>query len=246
MRLILLDSLKYCLTKVGARLSPNALIQIQAFVNYLRVGRWMRDHGFSPRSRVHTKIAVWQAIIDRVRSEKVLYLEFGVAKGFSIRHWSGRLQHPAAMFHGFDSFEGLPEETGPWKKGQFAAGGRVPDIQDSRVRFFKGWFDQTLPSYSLPPHDVLVINLDADLHSSTIFVLRCLRPYIKKGTFIYFDEMNHVEHEPRAFNEFLEETGLKFQLISADYTLAYVAFECIEAPNIERKPALVGSSSARS
>ena len=61
------------------------------------------------------------------------------------------------MFHGFDSFEGLPERGGLWGKGQFDASGRVPAIHDSRVSFFKGWFHQVLPNYHLPPHDVLVI-----------------------------------------------------------------------------------------
>ena len=39
----------------------------------------------------------------------------------------------------------------------------MPVINDPRVKFFKGWFDQTLTTYSVLPHDVLVVNLDADL-----------------------------------------------------------------------------------
>ncbi|MDH4188472.1 MAG: TylF/MycF family methyltransferase [Nitrospira sp.] len=134
---------------------------------------------------------------------------------------------PGAILHGFDSFEGLPEESGPWTKGQFGTNGRIPHTEDPRVRFFKGWFNEVLPTYSLPPHEVLVINMDADLYSSTIFVLRQLRPNIKQGTLIYFDEMNHPEHEPRAFDEFIAESGLKFRVVSADKTLAFVMFECI-------------------
>ncbi len=80
----------------------------------------------------------------------------------------------------------------PWYKGQFDASGRVPITDDPRVRFFKGWFTQVLPRYYLRAHDVLVINMDADLYSSTIYVLNYLRPHIKPGTLIYFDEMNHV------------------------------------------------------
>ena len=70
-----------------------------------------------------------------------------------------------------------------------------------------------------------MVNLDADLYSSTIFVLRTLRPHLKSGTYVFFDEMNHVDHEPRAFDEFVAESGLKFRPICADRTLAYVAFE---------------------
>jgi hypothetical protein len=83
--------------------------------------------------------------------------------------------------------------------------------------------------------------MDADIYSSTLYVLRHLRRYIVPGTFVYFDEMNHVEHEPRAFDDFVDETSLGFQSLSADKTLAFVAFECSEAgtPVPQGNPALL-------
>jgi hypothetical protein len=39
--------------------------------------------------------------------------------------------------------------------------------------------------------------------------------------------MNHVEHEPRAFDEFRTETRLTFRALCADRTLAYALFECL-------------------
>ena len=147
---------KYLLGLIGARLSNRALVQIQAFVNYLRIGRWMRDRGFLFPDRVSSREEVWAAMITKVRDQNVLYLEFGVAYGGSMQFWSRELKSPTSALHGFDSFEGLPEQAGPWYKGQFNASGRVPIIDDPRVSFFKGWFNQLLPSYCLPPHDVLV------------------------------------------------------------------------------------------
>ena len=135
------------------------------------------------------------------------------------------VKNPGSKLHGFDSFEGLPEAAGPWKKGQFSTDGKAPKIDDPRISFYVGRFDQTLPAYRPPLHDQLVVNLYADLYSSTIFVLRTLRPHLKSGTYVYFDEMNHVDHEPRAFDEFVAESGLKLCPICADRTLAYVAFE---------------------
>ena len=219
---------KYLLTVIGSRLSNRCLLQIQAPVNYLKIGRWMRDHGFSINHRVPTRQDVWAVVVNQVRNRKVLYLEFGVAWGSSIKYWSRELKNPESMLHGFDSFEGLPEEGGPWSKGEFNTMGRVPEINDPRVQFFKGWFDQVLPSYSIPAHDALVINMDADLYSSTIYVLRFLRSYIRPGTFIYFDEMIHVEHEAHAFDEFIKESGLQFRLVSTDMTMAHCCFECYE------------------
>jgi hypothetical protein len=219
--------IKFLLTLVGSRLSKHVLQQIQASLNYLRIGRWMRDHKFSFTSRVRSREHVWDTVLDRISTRKVLYLEFGVANGDSIRYWAKGLQHPETMLHGFDSFEGMPEEGGPWSKGQFDAHGRTPEIADSRVAFIKGWFDQSLPHYKLPAHELLVLNMDADLYSSTSFVLNYLAPHIKPGTFIYFDEMNHIDHEPRAFAELVSRHALKFRPVSADRTLAHVCFECV-------------------
>ena len=218
---------KWFLTVLGDRLPASWLVQVQALVNYLRLGRWLREHGLIFPRRVKCREEVWAAAVARICDRKVAYLEFGVWQGAATRFWSAALKNPASQLHGFDSFEGLPDSGGPWSKGQFDVRGAIPVIPDPRVKFFKGWFEQVLPSYVMPPHELLVINLDADLYSSTIYVLRHLRPWIKPGTFIYFDEMNHLEHEPRALEEFMNESGLRFQPVCADRTLAFVFLECI-------------------
>ena len=103
----------------------------------------------------------------------------------------------------------------------------MPQIGDPRVQFFRGWFEQTLPCYRFPAHDVLVLNFDADLYSSTIFVLNTLECAIVPGTYIYFDEFNHRSHELRAFSEFTERTGMKWSLLGATRSLAHVLFQRI-------------------
>lgn len=217
---------KQLLTFVGRVLTPGQLFRLQSTLNYLKVGQWMETHGFRFDDRVQNRQQVWAAVVEKVRDQRVLYLEFGVARGESIRFWSSALKHPESVLHGFDSFEGMPEDGGPWRKGQFSTSGQIPVIDDARVRFFKGWFDQTLPSYTVPPHDLLVLNLDADLYSSTALVLEKLRPHIRQGTHIYFDEFNLPDHEPRAFGEFIIKSGLKFVPVRADKTLTYVFFRC--------------------
>jgi hypothetical protein len=66
------------------------------------------------------------------------------------------------------------------------------------------------------------------MYTSTAYVLSHLRPYIRPGTFIYFDEMNHVEDEPKAFHEFMEASSLRFRPVCADRTLTRAFFECVE------------------
>ena len=218
--------LKQGLTALGSQLSLPILHQLEMTLNYMKVGRWMADHRFRVGRRVADRIAVMRSVADRVRDQKVLYLEFGVYKGASIRFWSQALRHPEATLHGFDSFEGLPDVFDGRPRGHFSTRGTVPHIDDPRVRFFAGWFDQVLPSYTLPPHDVLVITMDADLYASTIYVLRHLRPWITPGTYIYFDDMFSTDHEPRALHEFMHETGLEFSVVCADSSLTFVFFRC--------------------
>ena len=220
------------LTIVGSRLSLNSLWKLQMTVNYLRLGRYYVQNGFKIKRRVADRKAVFDQIIKELYNLRVLYLEFGVYKGEIIKYWINALRNSESIFIGFDSFEGLPEDfdvNGPIKKGKFNTGGKVPEITDKRVQFVKGWFDQVLPTFPpLPVLDELVIIMDADLYYSTIFVLRSLIKYIKPGTYIYFDDMSRVEHDPRAFQDFIEETGLKFELISADIRLNKVFFKCVK------------------
>jgi hypothetical protein len=181
--------------------------------------------------RAHNRREVWMPIVERVQDQKVLYLEFGVWEGASMRFWSEHLSHPGSSLHGFDSFEGLPETEGKWwSKGQFDVNGRVPVIDDPRVQFFKGWFDQTLPDYTPPEHDVLVVNIDADLYSSTICVLRHLKPHIRRGSFLYFDEFHHPESEQRALEEFMDETHLNVSVVSGTKNFVHMCFECTSPP----------------
>lgn len=224
----MIKSFKQTLTRIGARTSQARLAQLRASLNYLMIGRWMEDRGYRFDPRVPHRTDVWDRMLEIASHDKVLYLEFGVYTGIATRYWSQGLANPDSVLHGFDSFIGLPDQAGPWEEGQFDLGGSIPKIDDARVRFFKGWFDETLPTYEAPPHDRLVLNMDADLYSSTACVFKHVGPLVRPGTLIYFDEMNHVEHEPKAFDEFVRESGRRFRPVAADRTLAFVAFECVE------------------
>jgi len=220
--------LKSALTRVGARCTPAILHRLDATLTYLHVGRWMRDRGFHVDSRCVLREDVFAAIAANVADEKVLYLEFGVFEGESMRFWSRALRNPGSRLHGFDSFKGLPESwTRGHERGRFSTGGRTPEIDDARVRFFKGWFDETLRTYQPPSHDRLVINVDSDLYSSADIVLRTLEPLIVPGTYLYFDEFHDRHHELRAFEELLDRMQATFRAVAASSELQHVAFQRI-------------------
>ena len=222
------QNLKYPLTKIGERTSAKTIHYLNSALNYLEVGRWMRAHGYDLSKRLSRREQLFDIVAAKIANREVLYIEFGVGGGAATRYWSKLLRNPNSRLHGFDSFEGLPEE---WyllaPRGFCSVGGVVPVIDDPRVQFFKGWFEDTLPTYKLPPHEVLVLIMDADLYSSTRFVLNMLRDRIVPGTYIYFDEFNDRLHEMRAFDEFIGETGMRFALTGVTRTLECAFFECV-------------------
>jgi hypothetical protein len=221
------DSLKRALTNVGSACSMSALRGLDTGLNYLWVGNWARARGFKIPKRSDSREQIFEDISAKIGDREVLYLEFGVYGGTSMRQWSKLLRNPKSKLHGFDSFEGLPESWDGVGKGHFDTGGAFPAIDDQRVSFFKGWFSETLPKYSLPSHDVLFVTLDADLYSSTKTVLDFIGPHVSVGTYLYFDEFHFRDHELKAFDEFLASTKRKFDLIATDQGLSRVLFRCV-------------------
>jgi hypothetical protein len=219
--------IKYVLLRLGGLLSARTIYYLDLPLNYLELGRWMRAKGHSKIRRFVRKEELFDLIGKQIASREVLYMEFGVFEGYATRYWSKLLVNPRSKLHGFDSFEGLPENWLPdHPKGEFSTGGAIPQIDDDRVKFFKGWFEDTLPEYSFPSHEVLVLYLDADIYSATIFVLRALKDQIVPGTYIYFDEFNVRRDELRAFDEFINETGKRFSVLGATRILQHVVFRC--------------------
>ena len=217
--------IKYMLTRLGEKMSPVASARLNDVVNYLQVGSWMRQQGYNIH-RVQRKEQLFDLIAQRVGNKRVLYMELGVWQGDTMRYWSSLLTNPESRLHGFDSFEGLPEDWDlKWPKGMFSTDGKIPQIDDPRVTFFKGWFQDTLADYEPPPHDVLVINFDADLYSSTIYGLNRLKDAIVPGTYLYFDEFHDGRHEFRAFTEFRQDTGMRFELVGVTPAMQNVVFQ---------------------
>lgn len=213
---------------LGSRVPQRPVRYARTLVGWLDIGRWMREQSCYPVQTFKNRNDIFDLIGSEVADSEVLYLEFGVYQGESMRYWSDLLKNPASVLHGFDSFEGLPEHWGDGHpKGRFSTGGALPEIADNRVQFFKGWFNETLPKYSLPSHQRLVINIDADLYTSTKYVLDILGERIEIGAWLYFDEFSDWQHEFRAFREFIRDTGMRFQAIAECNGLYNIAFRRI-------------------
>lgn len=159
-----------------------------------------------------------------------LVLEFGVEKGASLALLAGTT---TGTVHGFDSFEGLPENwTGTFEeKGKFAMRGRRPRVPRN-ARLHVGWFNDTLPGFlAAYPEDASLVHIDCDIYQSTKTVFDHVGPRIKPGTVIVFDEYFNYpawrEHEYKAFQEFVRASGRRYRYIGFSAEKGHVAV-CME------------------
>jgi hypothetical protein len=155
------------------------------------------------------KFALLEDAIDQMEI-RGLYCEFGVYRGETLNFIASLV---AGEVHGFDSFEGLPED---WKqgheKGTFALEA-LPQVRPN-VRLHKGWFEDTIPAFrEQHPEQIAFLHLDADLYSSTRTVFELLGDAIVAGTVIAFDEFFNYpgwcEGEYKAFMEFCRERNVE-------------------------------------
>ncbi len=115
--------------------------------------------------------------------------------------------------------------SGAMRKNHFDTNGIAPDIDDSRCRFIKGMFQDTLDAFleQFHPKAQLVIHNDSDLYSSTLFTLVTLRFFLKTGTIIIFDEFSSPLHEMRALSDFASSHLFKYTIICHTKTFDQVA-----------------------
>lgn len=145
------------------------------------------------------------------------YLEFGVAKGTSIKWWVEQNTNESSKFFGFDTFTGLPEDWNLMKAGSMSAEGETPKLEDERVQFLKGLFQETLPGFlkGFDNSRRAVIHMDADLYTSTLFVLTSLAPFLKANDILIFDEFAVPRHEFLAFTNFVDAYRVQYEVIGS-------------------------------
>ncbi|MCF8226892.1 MAG: TylF/MycF family methyltransferase [Bacteroidales bacterium] len=147
----------------------------------------------------------------------VSYLEFGVGRGNSLRWWTGNNNHPASQFWAFDTYEGLPEKYGTYDKGVFSLDGKFPELNDERINFIKGLFQETLLS-TIPEINFksqVIVHIDSDLYSAALYTLACLYPHLKEGDYIIFDEFVVPGHEFKAYDDFIKSFYIRLEPVAA-------------------------------
>jgi len=198
------------------------LVFISSLLLYLK---WIHAHkkqaGYSDFYDIHFRYNkredLFKYLIKKENIQVIDYLEFGVANGCSFKWWTENNINTGSRFIGFDTFTGLPEDWGPFKKGDMSAGNAMPEIPGTRHQFVQGLFQQTLPGFlkTFEFKNRKVIHMDADLYTATLFVLTSIAPYLNKGDIIMFDEFNVPMHEYKAFTEFVNSFYIDYEILGA-------------------------------
>jgi O-methyltransferase len=152
-------------------------------------------------AHTHSEIvAIVSQILRTPRSISGVILEAGCFKGGSTAKLSLGAQLSGRKLLVFDSFQGLPvtseEEKPNFSKGDYE--GRLEEVQKNvrtygaieACEFFRGWFEQTLPSLAEP---VAVAFVDVDLRDSLKTCLTYIYPKLVPGGLIF----SHDGHLPQ-------------------------------------------------
>jgi O-methyltransferase len=157
------------------------------------------------------------------------YVEFGSWGGQSLKAAYDVLQitSPERQLWAFDTFLGeRPPATdeidsrpvleqyrneGPSGIGAFHEMCEKNGVPRNAYTAVEGYFDETLPRLGndRPPRDIALAYVDCNLYSSTVSVLKFLRPRLKHGMIVAFDDYwvykpAHVSGERLALHEFLQ------------------------------------------
>jgi hypothetical protein len=173
---------------------------------------------FKSAAYFQSKKELYDLLLEKVAGVNGLLLECGVYKADTLNYFAARSQ--ARTWHGFDSFEGLPEDWGGGEKGKgaFSLGGHLPAVK-ANVQLHPGWFEHTVvPFLQAQKQSVAFVHLDADLYSSTKTVLEAISPYLQPGTLLLFDEyfgqIGWREGEHKALLEWLPSCGYEAHCVA--------------------------------
>ena len=190
----------------------------------------------------------WQLLAVAVGAVRLrgLYCEFGVFTGESINYIAARVTEEV---HGFDSFDGLPED---WRASFEAGKFKVKELPKvaPNVTLHKGWFHNSIPGFLRENSGpIAFLHIDCDLCSSTDTVLRALADRIVAGTVIQFDEFFNYpgwrSGEYEAFSKFCRDWRVELKYIGyvsdgEQLALRVTAIQPSAAPSSVQDVALAG------
>ena len=204
--------------------------RLDVLLNLPKLHTWEKKHVAADIPRFDRRFALYDHLQANVLGDVPMdYLEFGVYKGESMAYWAQLHQHPDSRFFGFDTFDGLPEDWryfgGTIEQSTFDAGGTAPSLNEERAEFVKGLFQDSLPGFldGFTPKSRIFLHCDADLYSSTLFVLTQMDRLLVPGSIVLFDEFASVMDELAALRDYCAAYRRSYDVIACTRQFAHVA-----------------------
>jgi len=195
---------------LGMKLPRKFAVPVRRIAEQIDLGVWYQQ--FEKVTVVPDRLELLK-IGSSILGNDFVYLEFGVAWGDSLKPIiQFANERDLVEIHGFDTFEGLPEpHHGQIIEGSFTQNGVIPDLPN--VIFHKGNFTDTFLGNEDYLRRRLFLMCDADLFSSTTYILQTVAPSLKAGDLIYFDDL-HVPNQERLALEQAFRNGMRLSLIA--------------------------------
>jgi hypothetical protein len=186
--------------------------EVSRFANFLSENG--QAEFFSTREKLWGKILL---DLQKSQSKSLTIVEFGVAHGYATDWWISRTAHMEIeiTYQGFDTFTGLPASWNSFASGSFSNHGIPPAIElPFGSRFHTGLIEETLTDHVITNFgktETRLFIFDFDLHEPSLFAYNAVKPILRAGDLIYFDEAK-VEDEFKIISEnLLKDFSLDFR-----------------------------------
>ncbi len=209
----------------------------------------VRPYSMVPDSGLEFLIESVQSVIDQKIAGD--FIECGVWKGgcaAAMKLTESALQpRSTRLLHLFDSYEGLPPTQpvdgpmaqswqqavdSPWYFDNCMASLELVQqnfsqlgLLDTTVRFYKGWFEATVPQFVQhnPETKIAILRLDGDWYESTKVCLENLYPLVSEKGIVIIDDYYAWDGCAVAVHEYLGKHGFNHRIRSLpDFSSAYI------------------------
>jgi hypothetical protein len=177
---------------------------------------WLEEKFGSIKLR-NSRERVWKDIDSRVAGKSVHGIELGVAWGYLTYFWITKSRARILTWDAYDLFTGLPRAWRSSPVGAFSNNGKTPNIPDERINWHVGFVEETIQSLEIPSsRDYnLLIFFDLDIYEPSLVAWQKIKPMLKAGDILYFDEAFDVD-ERSLLENFILTSG-EFEFVSANW-----------------------------
>jgi hypothetical protein len=177
---------------------------------------WLKNNFGNVRIR-NSRERVWDDLGSSLLGEKIQGIELGVAWGYLTYYWFTNGKPEIVSWDAYDLFTGLPRAWRSSPEGSFSNGGKTPDLHDPRIRWHVGFVEETIQELQIAKNRefALAIFFDLDIFEPSHVAWEKIKPFLRAGDILYFDEAFDVD-ERGLLDNFVLPAG-EFEFVSANW-----------------------------